>query len=336
MKSMFTRLAVFMFSIALVWGCSKSSTPTPVPPVPPSGFNGKIISDISYGSNKDWLGQTQNLTMDIYQPTTTMGSTKYPVVVSIHGGAFDFGDKSDIAADCQILASKGFIVAAINYREGWDWIKKSDPLKCTADTSTLTEAWYRAQQDTRASLRFLMANADKYGIDPNWVFVEGSSAGAEASLGAAYFPQDSANVYMPGIVDTLGGLDNSSNNLTNSYKIKGIGSMWGAVNSPYLITPANATPTIFFAGVLGVGVPWNVDHYWGCDNFAIGYGAKPLYDRLVSLGVPAVAHIDPNGYHEVYTVQFREENIACFFNGLMTKQPQTGWDYTSAGVPNCK
>ena len=337
---MLTRLASIMIAIAIFWGCSKSNsiqtTPTPPQNPTPPAYDGKIISNVVYGSNKDWLGQTQSLAMDIYLPTQEVStSNKYPVVVSIHGGAFDFGDKSDIVSDCEILASKGFIVAAINYRVGWDWIKKSDPEKCTADTSTLTEAWYRAQQDTRASIRFLVANATKYGIDPNWIFIEGSSAGAEAALGVPYFPQDSADVYMPGIKDTLGTLDNATNSLTNTYKIQGLGSMWGALNSPYLITSENATPTIFFAGVLGVGVPWDVDHYWGCSNFAIGYGAKPLYNRTASFGVPAVAHIDPNGYHEVYTVEFREDNIACFFNGLMTKQPQNGWDYSSAGVSNC-
>ena len=112
--------------------------------------------------------------------------------------------------------------------------------------------------------------------------------------------------------------------------------MWGAMNSPYLITQQNATPTIFFAGVLGTGVPYNVGHYWGCPSFAIGYGSKPMYDRLTSFGIPAVAHIDPNGYHEVYTTEFREDNIACFFNSLMSKQPQSGWYYTSNEVPNCK
>ena len=291
------------------------------------------MGNVTFATGRDWQGQMDTLKMDIYFPAQVIGTTSYPLVVSIHGGAFETGDKREITNACQIMASRGYIVASINYRLGWDFIPKSDPDHCLSDTATLAEAWYRAQQDARAALRFLAANATKYKIATDWIFVEGASAGAEASLGVVYFPQDSADLYMPGISDTLGLLDNAGNNLTNTYKIKGIGSMWGAMRSPYLITPQNATPTIFFHGELDSGEPFDVDHYWHCENFPIGYGSQPLYYRLRSLDIPAVAHIDPLARHGAYSTSFRENNIACFFDGIITGHPQIG--YYTTPISNC-
>jgi hypothetical protein len=43
------------------------------------------------------------------------------------------------------------------------------------------------------------------------------------------------------------------------------------------------------------------------------------------MGVPAVAQVDPSGGHGVYTIPFRADNIACFLNSLMNKQPESGF-----------
>ena len=289
MKTLLINLAALLILLLSLNGCSKNKIIKPLvykaqpdenSAVTDSAFDGKIINDIAFAKERDWNGNSVTLAMDIYIPSSVKDTGKLPLVVSIHGGAFEFGDKSEIAAACQLLASKGYIVAAINYRLGWNWIDKNDPNHCLADTATLDEAWYRAQQDTRAAFRFLAANASKYSIATKWMFVEGSSAGAEAALGVAYFTQDTADIYLHGISDTLGLLDNSGNKLKNTYKIKGVASMWGAMRNPDFITAENAVPTIFFHGMLGKGVPYNVGHYWDCDNFAIAYGSKRSEERV--------------------------------------------------------
>ncbi len=325
---MIKSLAALFFATLLFWGCSKSpQSNTPV--TPPPSFDGTITTDIVYGNNKDYLGNNVNLKLDIYTPNLSPMPAKLPLIVFIHGGGFLVGDKEPSKTDCKLLAPQGFVVATINYRLGWS---DSEPSKCNADTGKLAAAWYRAQQDTRAALRFLVANADKYLIDTSWIFIEGQSAGAEASLGAVYFPQDSANFYVKGIVDTLGLLDNAGNNLKNTYSIKAIGSMWGALNSPYLITPISAVPTIYFQGALDPTVPYDVGHYYSCDNFPIGYGTKVLYDRLTSFGVSTVAFVDPLGGHGIYDDTFNEPNIACFFKSVMDKQTQNGFYTTKVSI----
>jgi acetyl esterase/lipase len=77
----------------------------------------------------------------------------------IHGGAFAMGDSSMEAQKAQALVDEGFAVASINYRLSG-------------------EALFPAgAQDAKAAVRFLRANADEYGIDPDRIGAWGSSAG---------------------------------------------------------------------------------------------------------------------------------------------------------------
>ena len=308
--------------------CKNNTAPIPVTP---PGSDSSIISNIVYATNTNYLGQNQQLALDIYLPTNNSTVLKSPLVLFIHGGGFLDGDKKSAKNDCQVLASKGFTVASIDYRLGWT---KNNTNPCASNVSEALNAFYRAQQDARAALRFLVANAATYSIDVNQVFVVGASSGAQIAMAIPYLSQDSANQYYPGISNTLGLLDNAGNNLKNTYSIKAIGCMWGSLINTSLITKQNAVPSIFFHGEQDAVIPWNVGHGYNCDNFPLGYGAKPLYDRLTSLGVAAVAHIDPLGGHGIYDTQFNEDNIACFFTSLMQNQPQTG--YYTTQLSNCK
>lgn len=63
---------------------------------------------IVYGSNKDW-----NL-LDVYRPKGT--TEKLPVIVSIHGGGWTYGDKDRYQYYCMDLASRGYAVVNFTYR----------------------------------------------------------------------------------------------------------------------------------------------------------------------------------------------------------------------------
>jgi len=108
--------------------------------------------DVAYAS----LSDAQKL--DLYLP---QGNGPFPVVVMIHGGGFMMGDKSDgtgLTGVDQLLAA-GYAVASINYRLS-------------------AEALYPAQiHDAKAAVRFLRANAVKYGLNPERVGAWGASAG---------------------------------------------------------------------------------------------------------------------------------------------------------------
>jgi len=313
--------------IILLNSCSKdTSNPLaeinlPPPPDDTTTVPTGVVTNVTYGSAVNWKGQSEQLKLDVYMPTAGR-TTKKPLIVFIHGGGFLEGDKSTAASFAKLMNAKGFIVAPIDYRLGWN---KNEANPCASDTLGAFEAYYRALQDARAAIRFLVAHASNYGIDTSWIFVGGSSAGGVTSLSLPYYTD--ANVaasFASSIVSKLGPLD-ADNNLKNTFKIKAVIAMWGAIENPNVITAANAVPTIFFHGTEDDVVPYNVSHFYTCDNFQVSYGTKPLYDRLTGFGVPAVAHIEPGGGHGVYTEEFRVDNSACFLESIMNNTPETGY-----------
>ncbi|MBX9568511.1 MAG: alpha/beta hydrolase [Candidatus Obscuribacterales bacterium] len=81
-----------------------------------------------------------------------------PVIVWVHGGAWMAGDKNHPEAVGSMI-KRGYAVASINYR--------------------LTNRFTHPAQinDCKAAVRYLRANAQKYGLDPNRIGVWGTSAG---------------------------------------------------------------------------------------------------------------------------------------------------------------
>lgn len=87
------------------------------------------------------------------------GDSAKPCIVVVHGGGWLNGYKSKFRALTLALAARGYVTAAIEYRLGY-------------------EAKFPAGiQDCNAALRFLRANAAKYGIDPDRIGAVGGSAG---------------------------------------------------------------------------------------------------------------------------------------------------------------
>ncbi len=123
-----------------------------------------------------------DLDMDLYQPIssdTVLGPR--PLLLLIHGGAFYNGDKKDKGYPelGNYFAERGYVVASVNYRLGF-W-----PLSQSVD-----RAGYRAVQDVNAAVRYLLKNKEQYNIDPDNIFVAGSSAGAITALNVAFMNND--------------------------------------------------------------------------------------------------------------------------------------------------
>ncbi len=111
--------------------------------------NVKVLKDLQYGPH----GDANKL--DLYLPKDM--NAKTPVIVWIHGGGWQKGNKSEWPAIT--LVDKGYAVASINYRLSG-------------------EAKFPAQiHDAKAAVRWIRENADKYNIDPNRIGAWGQSAG---------------------------------------------------------------------------------------------------------------------------------------------------------------
>jgi acetyl esterase/lipase len=97
--------------------------------------------------------------LDIYLPAN--GKAPYPVVVNIHGGAFFRGDKADFKLNAQAPAlTRGYALVSINYRLSYE-----------------TE-FPGSIYDVKAAIRWIKANAKKYGFNPKRIAVWGDSSGA--------------------------------------------------------------------------------------------------------------------------------------------------------------
>jgi acetyl esterase/lipase len=111
-----------------------------------------IIANVEYCT-----GGGKPLLMDVFIPNNRK-ATPTAAVLWIHGGGWEHGDKSGNSG-AQFLANAGFVTASLTYRLS-------------------AEAPFPAQiEDSKCAIRYLRANAAKYGIDPDRIGAAGSSAG---------------------------------------------------------------------------------------------------------------------------------------------------------------
>lgn len=262
-----------------------------------------------------------DLKMDIYLPKgDTIG--KRPLIVMAHGGAFYIGDKAVKAYRewCSYFASLGYVCASINYRLGF--------LKPT--TVDIERCEYQAMQDAHAAFRFLVANSGKYGIDTDNIFAGGTSAGSIMMLAVAYMKNE--NRLESTYVDVdCGDLESSGNDFDNSFEIKGLANMWGAVYD-LSILENNNVPIISFHGDADKLVPYDdgliMKNVWGLNLVHKKmYGSYEITKKAQELGIEAVMntyldyghalHLDKdrNLNDNFYEIQFK---IGDFFYKLLT------------------
>ena len=110
------------------------------------------FDDIVYGPD------ARRQVLDVYRPRDTGG--KLPVIVSVHGGGWVYGDKERYQYYCMSLAQQGFAVVNFTYR-------LAPRFKFPA-----------ALEDTNLVFDWVLAHAGVYGFDADHVFGVGDSAGA--------------------------------------------------------------------------------------------------------------------------------------------------------------
>src|SRR5262249_2482548 len=114
--------------------------------------------------------QNPRQTLDLLLPKVPKGGKPLPLIVNIHGGAFRAGDKSMGVREIADLVDAGdYVAATINYRLSGE------------------STWPAQIHDCKAAIRWLRANAAKYGIAPDRIGVIGASAGGHlaAMLGTS-------------------------------------------------------------------------------------------------------------------------------------------------------
>jgi hypothetical protein len=287
-----------------------------------NGYFGRYNTDVTYATSIDTGNLPQPLTMDLYYPENASPVKRYPLILLMHGGSYLIGNKEAIIDLCKVLSDSGFIAASINYRVGWR--EKAD---CQSDPVEINKAAYRGIQDANAAMRFLVSKSDEYAIDTNWIFIGGLSAGGNIALNSSYSSDQYYKSHYPEIASYLGGLKNTGNSLSDSYKIKGICNMWGAISDSTLITQANAIPAICFHGLKDCLIPADIGHFLGCAVFPICYGSACIQRRLNAFSTPVIIHLLPDAGHDPeseFTQAYMASNIACFFHSIMKNKATSG------------
>ena len=224
--------------------------------------------NVVYGTATNFNGGTDTLKMDIYTPYCDDQAhiATRPLLLVIHGGAFLAGDKgeSNITAICKQFAKRGYVTASINYRLGFisdklAWNCNYPNYSCvfSTDSAEWYRAYFRAIQDGKGALRYLINRHKSFRIDTSNVFLAGESAGAIISLGiglmdtasekplqayaisdaakpntnTANCPYNAGKTFSNSLIPRpdLGSIEGNIEPSNIQYTIKGIGNMYGAV-----------------------------------------------------------------------------------------------------------
>lgn len=245
-----------------------------------------IQNDVEYGSAPQWVWPYWNeaLKLDVYQPTGDV-VTNRPLIIFAHAGGFLNGSRGvdNMIAICDSFARKGYVTASLDYRKGFN------PL----DGQSAERAVYRGIQDGKAAVRYFKENAALYGIDTNYIYFGGMSAGGFMALHVAYMDQESerpASTYGGGTVNNLGCLDCSGNSFSHTSKIRAVLNYWGAIQDTLNIVPGDI-PIMQMHGTDDPTVPYIYGQPFGLFTLPYVYGSAPIRERMDNLGI----------YNEFYT-----------------------------------
>jgi acetyl esterase/lipase len=159
-SSFLTRLAPAL--AILLSACSPLRTFNAVVPKDPGAV--RIAQDQSFRAGPRG-------SLDLYAPRGTRADARLPVIVFLYGGSWNSGEKGSYSFAGYALARRGFLVAIPDYR-------------------LYPEVRYPAFiEDGAAAVRWLRANAGRFGGDPDRLVLVGHSAGAYNAAMLALDPQ---------------------------------------------------------------------------------------------------------------------------------------------------
>lgn len=117
--------------------------------------------DVVYTVLDDSVNNKRRMYLDVFYPAKK-GS--YPALIMVHGGGWVSGDKSLQIPMAMQIAKDGFVTVAVEYQ-------------------LTREAKYpNAVYNIKSAIRWMRANAEKYGIDTSKIAISGCSAGGQLAV----------------------------------------------------------------------------------------------------------------------------------------------------------
>ena len=117
--------------------------------------------DVIYTTLKNTPFGERDLHVDVFSPKKP---NKHPALIMVHGGGWRAGDKSLQIPMAQKLAARGYVTVCVEYQ------------------LSLEAKYPAAVFNIKSAIRWMRANADKYGIDTNKIAISGCSAGGQLAM----------------------------------------------------------------------------------------------------------------------------------------------------------
>ena len=299
MKGAFSSVLPALLGMALAVGAASCQQPADQPKVPPQtdGTAKASGQNIPYGPDKD-----SPLRLDLYEPIDA-GTQPRPAIILIHGGGWISFDKSTMQRMGEFLARSGFVAFAVDYR---------------LFQGPSVNRWPAQLDDVQRAVRWIRANAGKYGVNPDQIGAFGHSAGAQlASLLGMEDTRDNSDPALAkyssrvqAVVDVSGPTDFTTEHDPES--IIFLTSFLGADFAKHPEIWRDASPA-FHVGK--DDAPFLVVHGTKDENVPMAQ-AQELYDKLKSAGVP-VSLVKVDDAHTFQTPEARRQlamETVSFFN----------------------
>jgi acetyl esterase/lipase len=244
------------------------------------------------------------LHLDVYEPPDRGNQTR-PGIILIHGGSWTGFDKSTMSGMGRFLSRSGFIAFAVDYRL----------FKGTENR------WPAQLDDVQRVVRWVRANAAKYGVNPDRIGAFGHSAGAQlASLLGMENTRDNSDAALAkysskvqAVVDVSGPSD-----FTTDHDADGDAFLTRFLGGDEATHPdlwKDASPVFHVAKD---NAPFLIVHGTKDEEVRISQ-SQELYDKLHAAGVP-VSFVKLDDVHTFQTQDARHRMVIEtleFFNRVL-------------------
>jgi acetyl esterase/lipase len=272
-----TKIAAFILAVALTPSHAYSQTASPAV---------TVEENVTYASVNG-----SDLHLDVYKPPSAENAVKAAVVL-IHGGGWTSFDKSTMRGMGQFLARSGFVAFSVDYRL----------------FGNHENLWPAQLDDVQRAVRWVRANAAKYGVKPDRIGAFGHSAGAQlAALLGMEDTRDNSDATLAkysskvqAVVDVSGPID-----FTKDHDPEGIKFLTAFLGTSYSNHPEvwrDASPA-FHASKQDA--PFLIVHGTRDENVPISQ-AQELYEKLQAVGA-TVSFVKVDDIHTFQTPEARRE-----------------------------
>ena len=264
-------------------------------------YENEIFDEVSktiveYTDVYNWSALDSGLDMDIYQPVGDT-VTNRPVLIFAHGGVYVAGNKNNppMVSLCEAFAKRGYVTASIQYR-----LTSSLSLLSPDASDIFSQTVLNSVSDMKAAVRYfrkdVAENNNAYGINPDFIFVGGYSAGAVTAAHLSVIDDNQVPAEFQSFYDLAGGIEGNSGNSGYSSEVSGAILLAGAINTLDFID-ADDEPIVSLHASDDNTVSYECANALGNASLPFLCGSGKIHEELENVGVINDLYTFPSGGH---------------------------------------